>query len=323
MQRMLKLVSAALACLIYAAPAALAQNYPTKPVRVIIPWPPGGSNDVVGRIVLQQVSENIKQKFVIDNRGGAAGTIGADLVAKSEPDGYTIMIHSATHLANQYLYKKLPYDTMNDFIGVTTLGRQVGMLVVHPSMPVKNLKAFLALARTHPGEINFASSGNGSYMHLSMQMLMTMTGVKLTNVTYKGGAPAALSVLAGETQAMLADLGAVVTHVKAGRVRAVAVTSDQRIKQFPDVPTITESGVPGYEFTAWVGAFVPARTPSAIVNRLNDELRKALADPVVAEKLEANTLDPIPMSPEQFAKRLKSDSDKYARLVKESGATIE
>lgn len=323
MQRMLKLVSAALACLIYAAPAALAQNYPTKPVRVIIPWPPGGSNDVVGRIVLQQVSENIKQKFVIDNRGGAAGTIGADLVAKSEPDGYTIMIHSATHLANQYLYKKLPYDTMNDFIGVTTLGRQVGMLVVHPSMPVKNLKAFLALARTHPGEINFASSGNGSYMHLSMQMLMTMTGVKLTNVTYKGGAPAALSVLAGETQAMLADLGAVVTHVKAGRVRPVAVTSDQRIKQFPDVPTITESGVPGYEFTAWVGAFVPARTPSAIVNRLNDELRKALADPVVAEKLEANTLDPIPMSPEQFAKRLKSDSDKYARLVKESGATIE
>jgi len=323
MQRMLKLVSAALACLIYAAPAALAQNYPTKPVRVIIPWPPGGSNDVVGRIVLQQVSENIKQKFVIDNRGGAAGTIGADLVAKSEPDGYTIMIHSATHLANQYLYKKLPYDTMNDFIGVTTLGRQVGMLVVHPSMPVKNLKAFLALARTHPGEINFASSGNGSYMHLSMQMLMTMTGVKLTNVTYKGGAPAALSVLAGETQAMLADLGAVVTHVKAGRVRPVAVTSDQRIKQFPDVPTITESGVPGYEFTAWVGAFVPARTPSAIVNRLNDELRKALADPVVAEKLEANTLDPIPMSPEQFAKRLKSDSAKYARLVKESGATIE
>ena len=321
--RMLVRAAASFALLLLPASLVGAQAYPSKPVRVVIPWPPGGSNDVVGRIVLQQVSENIKQKFVIDNRGGAAGTIGADLVAKSEPDGYTIMIHSATHLANQYLYKKLPYDTMNDFIGVTTLGRQVGMLVVHPSMPVKNLKAFLALARTHPGEINFASSGNGSYMHLSMQMLMTMTGVKLTNVTYKGGAPAALSVLAGETQAMLADLGAVVTHVKAGRVRPVAVTSDQRIKQFPDVPTITESGVPGYEFTAWVGAFVPARTPSAIVNRLNDELRKALADPVVAEKLEANTLDPIPMSPEQFAKRLKSDSDKYARLVKESGATIE
>ena len=317
------LVLAALACLICAAPAAWAQNYPAKPVRAIIPWPPGGSNDVVGRIVLQQVSENIKQKFIIDNRGGASGTIGADLVAKSEPDGYTIMIHSATHLANQHLYKKLPYDTLNDFIGVTTLGRQVGMLVVHPSMPVKNVKELLALARARPGQINYASSGNGSYMHLSMQMLMSMTGVKLTNLTYKGGAPAALSVLGGETQAMLADLGAVITHVKSGRVRPVAVTSDQRIKQFPNVPTMIESGVAGYEFTAWVGAFVPARTPAVIVNRLNAELIKALADPVVTEKLEAQTLDPIPMSPEQFAKRLKSDSDKYARLVKESGAKIE
>ncbi len=323
MQLIFRLVSAGLACLIFVAPAVLAQNYPAKPVRAIIPWPPGGSNDVVGRIVLQQVSENIKQKFVIDNRGGASGTIGADVVAKSEPDGYTIMIHSATHLANQHLYTKLPYDTLNDFIGVTTLGRQVGMLVVHPSMPAKNVKELLALARARPGQINYASSGNGSYMHLSMQMLMTMTGAKLTNVTYKGGAPAGLSVMAGETQAMLADAGAVVTHVRSGRVRPIAVTSEQRIKPFPDVPTMIESGVPGYEFTAWVGAFVPARTPAAIVNRLNAELVKALADSVVTEKLEAQTLDPIPMSPEQFAKRLKSDSDKYARLVRESGAKIE
>lgn len=323
MQLMLGLVQAALACAICAAPAALAQNYPTKPVRAIVPWPPGGSTDFVARIVLQKVSENMKQQFVIDNRGGASGTIGAEVVAKSAPDGYTIMIHTGTHLANQHLYSRLPYDTLGDFIGVTTLGRQVGMLVVNPSLPVKNVKELLALARSRPGQLNYASSGNGSFPHLATHMLMSMTGVDLTNVTYKGGGPAVLSVLAGDTQVMLVDLGAVVTHVRSGRVRPLAVTSDQRLKEFPDVPTMIESGVAGYEFTAWVGAFVPARTPSAIVVRLNEEMRKALADPVVASKLEAQTLDPMPMSPQQFSERLKSDSDKYARLVKESGAKVE
>jgi len=323
MQFMLRLVQAALACAICAAPAALAQNYPTKPVRAIIPWPPGGSTDFVGRVVLQKVSENMGQQFVIDNRGGASGTIGAEVVAKSAPDGYTIMIHTGTHLANQHLYSRLPYDTLGDFIGVTTLGRQVGMLVVNPSLPVKNVKELLALARSRPGQLNYASSGNGSFPHLATHMLMSMTGVNMTNITYKGGGPAVLSLLAGDTQVMLVDLGAVVTHVRSGRVRPIAVTSDQRLKAFPDVPTMIESGVAGYEFTAWVGAFVPARTPSAIVVRLNEEMRKALADPGVASKLEAQTLDPMPMSPEQFSERLKSDSDKYAKLVKESGAKVE
>jgi len=323
MQFMLRLVQAALACAICAAPAALAQNYPTKPVRAIIPWPPGGSTDFVGRVVLQKVSENMGQQFVIDNRGGASGTIGAEVVAKSAPDGYTIMIHTGTHLANQHLYSRLPYDTLGDFIGVTALGRQVGMLVVNPSLPVKNVKELLALARSRPGQLNYASSGNGSFPHLATHMLMSMTGVNMTNITYKGGGPAVLSLLAGDTQVMLVDLGAVVTHVRSGRVRPIAVTSDQRLKAFPDVPTMIESGVAGYEFTAWVGAFVPARTPSAIVVRLNEEMRKALADPGVASKLEAQTLDPMPMSPEQFSERLKSDSDKYAKLVKESGAKVE
>lgn len=306
-----------------AAPVALAQVYPAKPVRAIIPWPPGGTNDVVGRIVLQKVAENLGQGFVVENRGGAGGTIGADLVAKAESDGYTIMVHSATHLANQHLYAKLPYDTLNDFIGVTTLARQPGMLGVNPALPAKSVKDLLTMARARPGQVDFATSGNGSFMHLGMQMLMTMTGVTFNNVSYKGGGPAAVSVASGETQAILADLGAVVSLVKAGRVRPVAVTSETRLKQFPDVPTMTESGVPGYEFTAWVGAFVPAKTPASIVNRLNTELRKALADPAVAEKLEAQTLDPMPMSPAEFAVRLKADSEKYARLVKESGAKIE
>ena len=322
MKTLLFFFSSAIAILC-AVPSAFAQGYPSKLVRAVIPWPPGGTNDVVGRIVLQKVSENTGQTFLVENRGGAGGTIGADLVAKAEPDGYTIMIHSATHLANQHLYARLPYDTLRDFVGVTTLARQAGMLAVNPSMQVRSVNELLALARARPGQINFATSGNGSYMHLGMQMLMTMTGVTFNNVSYKGGGPAAVSVVSGETQAILADLGAVVNLAKSGRVRPVAVTSESRLKQFPDVPTMIESGVPGYEFTAWVGAFVPARTSWTIVNRLNAEFRKVLADPVVAEKLESQTLDPMPMSPAEFAERLKLDSEKYARLVKESGAKIE
>ena len=240
MQRILRLVQVALACAICTAPAALAQTYPTKPVRAIVPWPPGGSTDFVARVVLQKVSETTGQPFVIDNRGGASGTIGADVVAKSAPDGYTIMIHTGTHLANQHLYSRLPYDTLGDFIGVTALGKQVGMLVVNPSLPVKNVKELLALARSRPGQLNYASSGNGSFPHLATHMLMSMTGVNLTNITYKGGGPAVLSVLAGDTQLMLVDLGAVVTHVKSGRVRPLAVSSDQRLKDLPDVPTLVE-----------------------------------------------------------------------------------
>lgn len=324
MQLVLRLAAASLICLLSGAPVAMAQNnYPSKPVRAIIPWPPGGTNDVVGRIVLQKMSENTGQPFVIENRGGAGGTIGADAVAKSAPDGYTIMIHSATHIANMYLYSRLSYDTMNDFIGVTALARQPGMLAVSPSFPAKNVKELLAMARANPGAINFATSGNGSYMHLGTQMLMSATGVTFNIVPYKGGAPAAMAVAGGETQAILADIGAVVPLLQSGRLRPIAVTSEQRLKPYPDVPTMIEAGVPGYEFTAWVGAFVPAHTPAAIVNKLNAEFRKALADPAVAAKLEAQTLDPMPMSSEQFAERLKSDSAKYARLVKESGAKIE
>ena len=311
------------AFLALAAFGAAAQDYPAKTVRVLIPWPPGGSNDIVGRLVAQKLSENLKQQFVVDNRGGASGTIGSEVFAKTDPDGYTIMIHSATHVANPHLFKKLPYDTLNDFAGITTLARQVGMLVVHPSLPVRTIKEFVALARARPDQIVYASSGNGSYVHLAMAMVGSMAKVKLTHIPYKGGGPAVISIVGGETQAMLATIGSVLTQVTSGKLRPLGVTSDDRVKQFPDVPTIAESGVPGYEFTAWIGAFAPARTQPAIVNKLNSELRKVLADAGVAEKLSAQTLDPMPMSPEQFSKRLKSDYDKYARLIKETGATLD
>jgi tripartite-type tricarboxylate transporter receptor subunit TctC len=302
--------------------AVLAQVYPSKPVRVVIVFPPGGSNDVVGRIVFQKVSEILGQQFVIDNRGGAAGTIGSEIVVKSPPDGYTVMVQSTTHVANAHLYKKLPYDVLKDFIGVTTLARQVGMLVVHPSLPAKTGPEFIALAKKHPGEIIYGSAGNGSFVHLSMALMASMAGIKMIHVPYKGGGPAGTALIAGETQAELATIGSLYPHIKSGRVRPLGVSSEKRTTQFPDVPAIAEF-VPGYEFTAWVGCFVPAGTPRPIVDTLNAAIGKALQDPNVAAKLSTQTLDPMHMTPEQFAARLKSDYDKYAKVVKLSGARID
>ncbi len=314
-------VSALLAALLSPL-AAFAQIYPDKPVRVIVVFPPGGSNDVTARIVFQKMSELIGQQFVIENRGGAAGTIGADVVAKSPPDGYTIMVQSATHVANPHLYQNLPYDTLNDFIGVTTLARQVGMLVVHPSMPVNSVGEFIALARKRPGQILYASAGNGSYVHLTMALLISMTGTQMVHVPYRGGGPAGIAIIAGETQAMIATIASLFPHIKAERVRPIAVASDTRVTQFPNVPTIAET-VPGYEFTAWVGVLVPARTPRPIVDKLNAEIKKALADPGVAAKLSNQTLDPMHMTPDEFARRLKSDYEKYDKLIKLTGAKID
>lgn len=313
----------AMSALLLAAPPAVAQNYPIKPVRVLVPWPPGGANDIVARVVAQKLSENTKQQFVVDNRGGASGTIGAEIFAKMEPDGYNVMIHSATHVANPHLYRKLPYDTLNDFIGVTALARQVGVLVIHPSLPANSIKEFLALARARPNQIVYGSSGNGSFVHLAMALVASMGKVKMNHIPYKGGGPAAMSLVSGETQAMLATIGSVMPQITAKRLKPLAVSADERVKQLPQLPTIAEAGIPGYEFTAWVGAFVPARTPAAIVSRLNAEMVKALADPAVMENLSGQTLDPMPMSPETFAKRLKSDYEKYGRVIKEAGARID
>jgi len=285
-------------------------------------FPPGGSNDVTARIVFQRLTEQIGQQFVIDNRGGAAGTIGAAVVATSPPDGYTIMVQSTTHIANAHLYKSLPYDTLGDFIGVTTLARQVGMLVVHPSLPVKTTREFIALAKKRPDEVVYGSAGNGSYVHLTMALLASMTGTKMVHVPYKGGGPVNIAIASGEVQAVIGTIASLVPNLNARRLRPLGVTSDKRTTQFPDVPAIAEA-VPGYEFTAWIGAFVPARTPKPIVDRLNAELRKALVDPGVASKLSAQTLDPLPMTPEEFAQRLKSDYDKYEKVVRISGARID
>lgn len=272
---------------------------------------------------MQKMSENLGQQFIIDNRGGAAGVIGADFVAKSAPDGYTIMVHSTTHVSNPHLYKKLPYDTMKDFSSVGPLARQVGILVVHPSLPVKTVKEFIDLGKKRPNEITYSSSGNGSFVHLGMALMNSMSGTRMVHVPYKGGGPAAVAIASGEVQAMMATVGSVIPHINSKRLRPVAVTSDERITQYPQVQTIAEGGVKGYEFTAWIGALAPANVPKPVIDKLNAELQKALKDKAVAEKLSSQTLDPMFMSPEQFAVRLKSDYDKYAKVIKETGAKVD
>jgi tripartite-type tricarboxylate transporter receptor subunit TctC len=306
-----------------AAGTAAAQSYPSKAVRVVIPWPPGGSNDVVGRVVMQKVGELLGQQFVIDNRAGASGVLGSDIVAKSPPDGYTLMVHSTTHLGNAHLYKKLQYDTLKDFAPVGLLAAQPGALVVHPSLPVKSVKEFVALARARPGQINYSSSGNGSAPHLSMALFESMSGIKLVHIPYKGGAPQVTALVSGETQASLGTISTVVAQVKAGRLRALGVSSAQRSGTMPDVPTIAESGVPGYEMNPWIAVFAPAGTPREIVVRLNTEINKALKTPEVSKNLSSQALDPWFGTPEEFAARIKTDYEKYGKLIQLTGAKID
>jgi tripartite-type tricarboxylate transporter receptor subunit TctC len=308
--------------ILFACGTAWAQQYPSKPVRVVVVFPAGGATDIVGRVAFQKVGEQVGQQFVIDNRVGASGTIGAAFVAKSPPDGYTVMVYSATLVANQHLYKKLPYDALKDFIGITPVARLVGVLVVHPSMPVRTIKDLITLAKTRPDEISYGTAGVGAFQHLATSLFTNMAGVKMVHVPYKGGGPATIAAAGGEVQMMLTPISEALPHIKSARLRPVAVSSDKRVTQLPELPTIGET-VKGYEFISWMGTFVPAGTPRPIVDRLNAELKKAVTDPAVASNLSAQSLDPMHMTPEEFGKLLRSEYDKYAHVVKLSGARIE
>lgn len=298
-----------------------AQTYPSKPVRVITPWPTGGLTDVAGRIVFHKVSENLGQQFLVDNRPGATGTIGADLVAKSPPDGYTLMVHSMSHLNNAFIYKKLPYDTLGDFAGIGMLVKQTGLLVVHPSLPVKSVKELLALARARPDQVLYASSGSGSFSHLAIMMLTSMSGTRMVHVSYKGGGPATTALVSGETQLVVGSPAAVSVQLNAKRLRALAVTSDTRLAAFPATPTIAESGVPGYEYVGWVGVFAPAATPKPIVDRVNAEIKRAIDSPDTQKRLEE--FEPWTMTPPQMAARLKADLEKNGKLLKLIGGKLD
>ncbi len=313
----------AVACFIaLACGTAWSQPYPSKPVRVVIVFAPGGGTDIVGRIVFQKVGEQLGQQFIVENRAGAAGMIGAEYVAKSPPDGYTLMVYTQTMIVNAHVYSKTPYDPLKSFAGITPLTRLVSMLAVHPSLPVRTTKELIALAKARPGEIAYGSSGVGGVQHLATSSLASMAGLKLIHVPFKGGAPAVVALMSGEIQAIITPIPEIVSHIKSGRVRAIAVSSAKRTTQFPDIPSIGET-VKGYDYSSWFGAFAPAGTPRPIVDRLNAEIRKAMADPAVAANLASQTLDPIPMSPEEFARLMKSDYDMLGPVVKAAGARLE
>ena len=301
------------------SPWAAGQSYPSKTVRVITAWPAGGLTDVAGRIVFQKISENVGQQFVVDNRAGANGIIGADLVAKSPPDGYTLMVHSTSHISNAWMYKKLPYDTLKDFTPIGLIVAQTGLIVVHPSMPVRSVKELVALAKARPDQILYGSAGNGSFSHLAMALLDSMAGTKMVHVPYKGGGPASTGFLSGETQVLVSSPAAAVSQLKANRMRLIAVTSDQRLSQFPNTPTVAEAGVPGYEFRAWVGVFGPAGVPKAIVDRVNSEIKKVLE----SRDNKLDEFEPWYMTPEQTAARMVADYNKYGKLIKLTGARAE
>jgi tripartite-type tricarboxylate transporter receptor subunit TctC len=258
---------------------------------------------------------------VVENRAGAAGNIGTEIAAKAPPDGYTLVTgNNATFGANVSLYKKLGFDPIKDFAPVVLVASQPNVLVVHPSLPVTSVKGLIAFARARPGEIAYASTGTGSYTHLTMALFLQMTGTRMLEVNYKGGGPAVIGLAAGETQVFFVGIGSVMAGLQSGRLRALGVASEKRLKAFPDVPTVAEAGVPGYELTAWIGSFVPSATPRATVERLNAEITKAVQHPDVVKILGAQALDPMIMTVDEFAQRLKQDYDKYENLIKATGA---
>lgn len=312
-----RVLAAFFAGMLCAGGVAWSQAYPAKPVRVIVPFPPGGANDIVARIVLPKVSEQMGQSFIIENRAGAGGTIGSAVVAQSKPDGYTLLIQTAaSHVSNPHLYNKLPYDALRDFVGISPLATVVSVLTVHPSLPARSVKEFIALAQKRPKEILHGHSGYGSFTHMNGVLFESITGIRMTHVPYKGGGPAVIALVSGETQAQVAAISELIAHIKSNRVRPLGVSSAERVAQLPDVPVIADT-VPGYESTTWVSVFAPAGTPRAIIERLNAELGKAMHDPDVAVKLSAQTLDPTHRAPEELAQRLRTDYETIGKLFRQ------
>jgi tripartite-type tricarboxylate transporter receptor subunit TctC len=316
--------SLVLAAAMMLAQSAWAQSpYPSRPIRFIVPFPPGGGNDIVGRIVAAKLGEGLGQQVVVDNRGGAGGTIGTDITAKAAPDGYTMLVNNISLAVNHTLFRKLPYDTLKDLAPVSLVGRQPNMVVVHPGVAAKSVRDLLALARAKPGQVNYGSGGSGTASHLATEMLKLMTRTDMVHVPYKGLGPALTDLMGGRLHVIISTMASALPHMKAGRLRPLAVTTAQRSSFFPDVPTMDEAGVKGYEFSTWYGLVVPAGTPRAIVERLNAETRKALATPTVKEQFAAQGLETAPSTPQEFGAYLRAEVAKWGKVIKASGATTE
>ena len=310
--------AAILAVLCPAAGTALAQGFPAKPVRMVVPFAAGGAVDTVARALGQKLTEAWKQPVVVDNRPGAGGNIGADAVAKAAPDGYTVLITTHGFAISPGLYRKLPFDTLKDFIPVTQLTSSYVILVCNPKLPAASLKELIALAKSKPGEVNYGSTGIGAPPHLLGEMFKSMTGTDLLHVPYKGDAPLSQALLAGEVQVAFMPLAGVLPHVKSGRLRPMGVSSSARAATLADVPTIAEAGVPGFESTGWLAIFAPANTPREVVNQLQRDMASAIHAPEIRERLPNWGYEPVGNSPDQFAAKYKADLATYAKVIREA-----
>lgn len=303
--------------------AAQTENYPSRPVRVISPFPAGGSVDLVARMVGAKLSESLGQQVVIDNRSGASGNIGTEVAARASPDGYTLMVHTIPFVANTFLYTRVPYDALTDFVPISLLTSSPSMLTVHPSVPVRSVRELLALAKARPGALNYASAGIGTNPHIAGELFNYLGKVNIVAVHFKGGGPGLIAAISGEVGITFTNFAETSTLVKAGKLRALGVSSAKRAAAMPEVPTIAESGLPGYEFVTWHGMLAPKGTPRPIVVLLNERIRKTMTAPDQAQRFHDRGLDVIASTPEEFSTHLKNELQKWGRVIKERGMRAE
>ncbi|WP_246475195.1 Bug family tripartite tricarboxylate transporter substrate binding protein [Diaphorobacter ruginosibacter] len=305
--------------------AAFAQAvYPSKPVRIIVPYPAGGTTDIIARIAANQLTERLKQSFIVENKAGASGAIGSQAVAQAAPDGYTLVMATASsHGINSALQKSLPYDAVKDFAPITVVANTPNIIIANPAVPVKNLQELIALAKKEPGRINFGSTSAGGSPHMSAELLKMMAGIDMTHVPYKGAAPMLTDLIGGQVQIGFDNLPSSIGFVKSGKVRALAVTTARRWPGAPDIPTVAESGVPGYEVSGWFGLLAPAGTPREILNKLQGTIAEAVKSPEVAKQLNDLGAEPVANKPEVFAQEIKDDVEKWRKVVKTTGVKLD
>ena len=322
MSRIARLAAAAFLVLCASAPVFAQSDYPNKPVKWIVPYPPGGTTDVLARILAGWLTEKMGQTFIVENKPGGGNNIGTEIALKSPPDGYTILLVNPAHGINATLYKELPFNVLRDVAPVAGIVKSPNVMEVTPSFPAKTVKEFIDYCKANPGKVNMASSGSGTSVHMSGEMFKLMTGCDMLHVPYKGAGPALIDLMSGKVDVLFDNLPSSITHIKGGRLRALAVTSAQREPSMPDLPTVAET-VPGYEATAWFGIGVPKGTPRDVIDRLNAEVNRALADPAMQKKLADLGGKPIAGTPEDFGRVIAAETAKWAKVVESSGAKVE
>ena len=319
-----EIIFALCACLAgLAAAPAYAQDYPSRPIRIVVPFSAGGAVDGPTRVIAQELSRRLGQQVIVENKPGAGATIGSDAVAKSAPDGYTLLLASQTNAISASLYSRLPFNPIDDFAPVSLLGREPGVLVVHPSVPVTTVQELIAYARERPGRIDYASSGNGSGQHLFAAMFAQMAGISINHVPYRGSGQATTDLIGGQVQVSIPGLAGMLGHIRSGRLRALAVTGVQRSPQLPQVPTLAEAGLKGYSAYVWMGLLAPRGTPAPIIGRLNRELEAVLASSEVKNYMQGASIEAVGSSPAEFDAYFREEKERWAKIIKETGARVD